>query len=55
LVLSDLPDAPLVDPKYSARATLALEVGLQLIPNAKMLAAVLTRDWRIRLYILRDT
>jgi hypothetical protein len=37
-------DAPFVDPEYSVRAALAFEVGLQVIPSAKKLAAICTGD-----------
>ena len=48
-------DTTLIEAEDAALTALLLEVGLQFIPRAKVLSAIIANDWRHRASVLRDS
>ena len=53
--LIDPPNTALFEAEDPGVAALLLEVGLQFIPRAKVLSAIIANDWRLRASVLRDS
>ena len=53
--LIDPPNTALFEAEDPGVAALLLEVGLQFIPRAEVLSAIIANDWRLRASVVRDS